>query len=121
MFLDNVVHDRAEILKPWREFRKQGNSLFLWRLAFGFICFVLFMIAVTLFFTSGLALYEDSYSPTIPIMFIVGWAIAALVMIVIISYISTFLSHFVAPIMYKHNLSTNEGWRRFSPMCPASR
>jgi len=47
MFLDNVVHDRAEIAKPWNRYKKEGNSLFLWRLIFGLICFMLFIIAAT--------------------------------------------------------------------------
>jgi len=29
MFLDNVVHDRAEVSQPWQDFRRLGNSLFL--------------------------------------------------------------------------------------------
>ena len=36
MFLDNVVHDRAKVTKPWYDFREHGNSLFLWRL----VCFL---------------------------------------------------------------------------------
>ena len=34
MFLDNVVYNRALIVEPWKRFRKQGNSLFLFRIAF---------------------------------------------------------------------------------------
>ncbi|GAT33533.1 hypothetical protein TSACC_21950 [Terrimicrobium sacchariphilum] len=29
MLLDNVLHDRDQVIKPWKEFRKHGNSLFL--------------------------------------------------------------------------------------------
>lgn len=29
MLLDNVLHDRDEVIRPWKEFRKHGNSLFL--------------------------------------------------------------------------------------------
>ena len=31
IFLDNVVHNRAEIVEPWHRLRDLGNSLFLWR------------------------------------------------------------------------------------------
>ncbi len=39
MFLYNVVNDKAEVRIPWTEYRKEGNSLFLWRLVFGIIVF----------------------------------------------------------------------------------
>lgn len=29
MLLDNVLHNRHEVIRPWKEFRKHGNSLFL--------------------------------------------------------------------------------------------
>jgi hypothetical protein len=29
MLLDNVLHNRDEVIRPWKEFRKHGNSLFL--------------------------------------------------------------------------------------------
>ena len=34
MFLDNVVFNRALVVDPWKRFRKQGNSLFLFRAIF---------------------------------------------------------------------------------------
>lgn len=34
MFLDNVVTDRAEVVKPWSQYKRLVNSLFLWRLGF---------------------------------------------------------------------------------------
>ena len=34
IFLDNVVHNRAEIVEPWKRFKTIGDSLFLWRVGF---------------------------------------------------------------------------------------
>jgi len=28
MFLDNVVHDRAQVAKPWHEYRREGTPFF---------------------------------------------------------------------------------------------
>jgi hypothetical protein len=39
MFLNYVVHKQAEIAEPWHEFRKEGDSLFVWRLVCGFLSF----------------------------------------------------------------------------------
>ncbi|MEZ5082560.1 MAG: hypothetical protein R2750_03805 [Bacteroidales bacterium] len=43
MFLDNVVYDIAEVKKPWYEYRKEGNSLFIWRFIYGFMVFIVLM------------------------------------------------------------------------------
>ena len=32
MFLDGVVRNRGAVREPWREFRSEGNSLFLFRI-----------------------------------------------------------------------------------------
>lgn len=33
IFLDNLLKNRAELDRPWKEFRKEANSLFRWRFA----------------------------------------------------------------------------------------
>ncbi len=58
MFLDNVVHDKAEVTKPWHEFSKQGNSLFLWRLVYGLICLVIIILS---FYAAYLHLAYNMY------------------------------------------------------------
>ena len=116
MFLDNVVHDRAQVIKPWHEFKKVGNSLFLWRLCFGFICFVLFM-SFLVFCFSVLYHLDESYAPhQMRVLAIVGMALFFLTMIIITAFIASFLNDFVVPIMYKHNKRTNQAWSRFLPL-----
>jgi hypothetical protein len=113
MFLDNVVLDKAEIAKPWKEFAKESNSLFLWRLVFGFVVFGVIIVYFSFLFVAGGALYETLDSPAVPILFIIGWGLIFLVLITVIGYISLFLTDFVAPIMYKHRISTVAAWSRF--------
>jgi hypothetical protein len=113
MFLDNVVHERAEIAKPWKRFKREGNSLFLWRLCFGLICFILFIMFFVFFFTMASHLYEGSYFQRVPVGFIVGMILLFLLMIIVIGYISLFLDSFVIPIMHKNNIKTTQAWSRF--------
>ena len=40
-FLDNVAHERAAIVEPWRRFKRLGNSLFVWRLVFNTVVLVI--------------------------------------------------------------------------------
>ena len=41
MFTDCVVHNRAAVVEPWREFRPQGNSYFIFAVVVGCIVFVI--------------------------------------------------------------------------------
>ena len=40
MFIDCIVKNRGGIAEPWREFRKEGNSYFLFSLLVGFILLI---------------------------------------------------------------------------------
>lgn len=113
MFLDNVVHDKAEVANPWREYKKEGNSLFLWRLVFSLVVFSFFVMLVVIFFIGASQLYEDSFDSRIPIPFIILMGLVFLFVFVIIGYISMFLDSFVVPIMYKQRLTATKAWGRF--------
>lgn len=116
MFLDNVAQDKAEIKKPWNQFKKEGNSLFLWRVCFELVCFILIIGFIALFFVIATQIYRESLYTQVPIPLIVVMGLIFLLMIIIIAYISLFLEDFVAPIMYKHNISATEAWGRFLPL-----
>ncbi len=116
MFLDNVMHDRAQVVKSWYDFKKQGNSLFLWRLCFGLICsfiFILFLIQC-LSLTKGI--YETHFSEYIPLMTIVGMVLLGVLLIFIIAFIVMLVDSFIVPLMYKHNLSALQAWNKFLPL-----
>jgi hypothetical protein len=116
MFLDSVVHNRAEIAKPWREFRKEGDSLFLWRLVFGIVAFIIFAAFIVFFFVGARQIYYAGLERSAPVLFLVGMGLTFLVLLIIIGYISLFLNDFVVPVMAKERLSTVAGWRRFLPL-----
>ncbi len=113
MFLDNVVHDRAQVVAPWHEFRAEGNSLFLWRFVFGLVTLGVFGSYLVACFGTLYARYEelgDSAELLGPIILMVlGFA----ALLVIVSAISLFLSDFVVPIMYRHKCSTFRAWGIF--------
>ncbi|MGD8536358.1 MAG: hypothetical protein PVF66_10965 [Candidatus Aminicenantes bacterium] len=113
MFLDNVAQDKAEIAKPWKQYKTEGNSLFLWRLVFGLICFALFIMFFVFFFTTGAFIYRESLYRHVPVSFLVGMGLLFFFMIIIIGYISMFLKSFVVPIMYKNHIKTTQAWSRF--------
>ncbi len=113
MFLDSVIHDRAEIAKPWREFSREGNSLFLWRLMFGLIWMVVFIAIIIAFFSGASYLYNVAHPGQVPILFIVAAGLVFLLFLIVTGYISLFLTGFVAPIQFKHRISVTQAWGKF--------
>jgi len=113
MFLDNVVRGRVEIAKPWREYRKEGDSLFVWRLVFGIVTFVAFGGLVAWFFFQGKFLYDSGFDRAVPVGLVIGLAFLALGLALVLGYIVLFLKDFVAALMYKHRISAVAAWRMF--------
>jgi hypothetical protein len=112
MFLDGVVHDRAEIKAPWNEYRVEGNSLFLWRL--GYIAAVLVAVCAAV---APLVIYlvrHGEAMPSVPMVFLLICPVILVVILVV--YVDLFLRSFVTPIMYKERIKTTAAWRRFGPV-----
>jgi hypothetical protein len=113
MFLDNVVRDKAEVAGPWREYRREGDSLFLWRLAYGLVALAVFGALAVYFFTRASYLYDRGLGGHIPVGFIVGTGLLALILAVLAAYVTLFLNSFVAPLMYKNRIPVIKAWKLF--------
>ena len=113
MFIDSVALNRAEIAKPWREKSREGNSLFVWRLVFGLLTFVGIILIFSVFFRGASYMYNTVSPGDVPIFFIVIMALIFLGFLIVVGYISLFLTGFVAPLQFKHGLTTTEAWGRF--------
>jgi len=113
MFLDNVVFNRAKVTKPWNDFKKAGNSLFLWRLVYGLIWFAVFIFLIGLFFTMFLGIHATDFPKVATFRTVLGMVVIFLTFLIISGYIGLFLNDFVVPIMYKHKLSATRAWGTF--------
>lgn len=113
MFLDNVLHERALIAQPWRQYKDLANSLFLWRVVFSFICFVLVIGFLYNVWKTLNYMYFEHSPYHIPVLFIMQMAAVFIAMVAVLSYISLLLNDFVIPIMYKNNYSAMKAWRFF--------
>jgi hypothetical protein len=113
MFMDNVVRDRVEIARPWREYQKEGDSLFVWRLLFALITFAVFGVLFAAFFIQGAEIYDSGRGVGSYLPLILGLGLAALVIVLAWGYIALFLKDFVAALMYKHRVSCGQAWRMF--------
>jgi len=65
IFLDNLVHNRAAIVEPWRRFASLGNSLFWWRVGFAVAAVLGFGVVALVVVGPAVALggFEELFTP----------------------------------------------------------
>jgi len=112
MLLDNLVHRRAEVGRPWREYAAQGDSLFLWQIVYSILVFLLVAVpaALGIFWAVGLIALDKAWL-TLP--FFIAAGVVAFIVIVTLIYIEFFLLHIIVPIMYRYRCGTVAAWGRF--------
>ncbi len=113
VFLDDVSRNRAAIAAPWREFRVEGNSLFLWRLLFGLLALAAAAILAAAIVLLWIGLGGEEVAGAGLVFLAVASVLAGLPVAVLVAYVYCFLEHFVVPIMYRDRVGAAEGWRRF--------
>ena len=114
MFLDCVAKNKAQVKTPWRSFRRQGNSLFLFRLAAGiifFLCVLLFIGTIVLF----VALFGRGrpHMGAGALVAVISLLLVLLPIGIAFAIVLKFTRDFVVPIMYLHACSCVEAWRQF--------
>ena len=115
IFLDNVVHNRAQIVEPWHRLRDLGSSLFLWRLAFAVVCGLMVLLLLILFLAPAATL---SFSDALAGLSFAAMFLGVLTLVlfgIAAAFVALLLEGFVIPIMYKFDLKATEAWRYFLP------
>jgi hypothetical protein len=119
MFLDNVILKQALVAKPWRDFQKQGNSVFIWRILFSLlvIVFIIFLAGAIIL---SVILGKTQEFTEFPIFLIIILSILFLLVILASLYVSMFLNNFVIPIMYQRKISVLKAWVVFLKLFKAN-
>jgi hypothetical protein len=119
MFLDCLAKNKAQVIQPWKDFKKQANSLLGFRLllfAAGLAYAVIIIIAIISFVVF---VKSAAGAKAFPI------ALAAAIVITIpfiimpglrLGIISTLTFDFVAPVMYLQKIGVFAAWGKFSPL-----
>ncbi len=114
VFTDCVVKNRATIAEPWREFRREGNSFFLFMLAVGMATLVLIVIAG--FFLWGLFGISNNDGATIG--FVIGLIVLGVIWLVF-ALIFAVVSQFMVPLMYRRRCLAREALVEVSKLIAA--
>jgi hypothetical protein len=113
IFLDNVVHERAGIVEPWRRFRRLGDSLFWFRIGINFLCLVIAGAIMAPFLAALATILHSSTFHATDLLVLLPMPLMLLPFAIVFGYIAQFTSSFVVPIMYRNDIGALEAWRRF--------
>lgn len=114
IFLDNVVQNRAAIVEPWKKYKKQGNSLFLWNLAIGFIAIAILIPMIVVCVLMIWPMIANQAQIPMGVVGIVLGVTFFLIYCLVFGYLGVFVYDFVVPVMLKHDLRIREAWGMFS-------
>jgi hypothetical protein len=112
MFLFNVINNTDSVIKPWHEFRKQGDSLFRWQFVYGLVVLMVFILLAVYGFGVAKNIYTGVMPEITKFSFIFGFVVTIFALLMLFGYISLFLNDFIVPIMYKHNCSATRAWSK---------
>ena len=115
MFLHCVAQNKAEVKVPWRKFRRQANSLFLFRIVVGIISFIFFALFIGLMvFIAIIAAKTNAHIGAPAIIALILLSIIILVPVAIaFALLMKFTMDFVVPIMYLRAYTCTDAWREF--------
>jgi hypothetical protein len=113
MFLDNVVWNRAEMVEPWKRFRVQGNSCFLFSICFWLAQLALIVLGAGLLLLMAWPDISRSYFGLFAVTAIGVGVLFMLCFVIAVVCIKVFLEDFIIPIMAVKECRIMEGWSTF--------
>lgn len=106
IFTDCIVRNRAAIVEPWREFRKEGNSLFVFSLLVGLAMLVVLALAGIPVWVPLIS-HPDELGGVGFVIGLIFFGIVAACIAVGWGMVSTFMM----PVMYRRRCGAVEGFR----------
>jgi hypothetical protein len=107
MFVDCIVKNRGAIAEPWRDFRKEGNSFFLFSLLVGFGLLIFAgLLSLPLVIP---AIKDDNFFRTHDVYLIsaiAGWILVMILLILAWALVTSFM----VPIMYRQRCRAAEAF-----------
>jgi hypothetical protein len=108
MFVDCIVKNRGAIAEPWREYRKEGNSYFLFALIVGvIIAIIITAAAIPFLFSIIRSGTRPHWRDVYVLCTIVLWA----AFLILLIFTWTLLSHFMVAVMYRRRCRALEAFR----------
>lgn len=113
MFLDGIVHNRGAVVKPWKKYRREANSLFIFRVVFGLITLGFFLAVAGAALVLALPNIRSGKFGLPAGLALAAGIPSALLVALMSGVVNLFLMDMVVPVMYLRRLSVLGGWTVF--------
>lgn len=108
IFTDCIARNRATIAVPWREYRREGNSYFLYILLVGFGSLSFFGVLALVAFALGVIGHGHTTMTPLLIIFLVLF----LILWIFLGFVFGVVSYFMVPLMYVKRCRSGEAFRQ---------
>ena len=108
MFIDCIVKNRGAIVQPWREFRAEGNSYFLFGLVVGLTISVIATFAGLPFI---IPVIHAGSPPHLNDVYMLSMLALWVVVMLLFVFAWVLISHFMVAVMYRQRCKAAEGFR----------
>ncbi len=117
IWYEAIVKNDSLIVEPFKNYKKEGNSLCLFFIAYGILWWICFCgLGVWSYFSAkGLGAFESDFTWSFLVFFkLFGWQIFILIGMIIFGLLSLFLvDHFIVPIMAMDQVLFSQGFTKF--------
>jgi hypothetical protein len=121
MFLHCVAQNKAEVVIPWKKFRKHANNLFVFRIVVGIIGFAIAVIFGLIVLFVALSMKAALGFNVFTITGAILSALLFIVLAIVFALIQKFTMDFVVPIMFLRTTSCIAAWREFWALLSANK
>jgi len=112
MFLDGIVHNRAQVSEPWHRFRTPANQLFLYRIAVAVAMLLFLMVMVLIGVVLAFPLIRQGSEAQLwkPLLFL---ALPTVLVMIGFGLFLMVLADFGVPLMYQAQVRPSEAMAIF--------
>jgi hypothetical protein len=114
IFTDCIARNRAAIAAPWREYRREGNSYFLFLLLVGFGAMSIFGLLALCTFLFPLLGHHASNATMTPLLIV--FLIVFLLIWIGFAFVFGVISYFMVPLMYVRRCRVAEAFRQVAAL-----
>jgi len=113
--------NRAEVIAPWQQYAREGNSLFLFRIVMGVMSLVATLPLVIVGIGIGWRMFNHSRPSFGGVLELMGLGLIVLVLAVVFALIGKLTRDFVVPLMYLRRQGACACWRALLQLLAATR
>ena len=108
IFTDCIVRNRGAIVEPWREYRREGNSLFLFQIALLFCTIAFFAAIAGVFAIMGVFSHRSGHHFG---MAIIGMFIGVALCWMLLAFVFGIVGYFMPIVMYRRRCRAMDAFR----------